>query len=385
MDNLSLPIEKLIPGGQGLATLPDGKKVLLWNVLVGEIVASFTITKKKSKYLEGIATSFIKTSEHRVAPKDDFYLSNSPWQIFSYPYELDQKSKLVQESFREEGIAIPAPEVKTDNNEYFYRNKMEYSLYWNNEEGKIELGIHARGTHKKLPVRSSSLERPEIFSAAEKIVQDLNNRGEEARKYQSLLLRCSADGTVSGGLYINGEPHPTFTPLSDKILDKTYTYSPNGFFQINLPVYELALVDIKSAINSNKILDLYSGVGTIGLSVAENKDLTLVESNQAAFGELLNNAKHGTPILAKSEDALSYIEPDASVILDPPRAGCDKKLLERLLEVTPNEIIYLSCNPSTQARDVKILSAKYKISKVTSYNFFPKTPHIENLVILNKL
>ena len=385
MENLSLRVEKIIPGGQGLATLENGQKIFLWDTLEDEIVSSIQITKKKSHYLEGIATSFLKTSQYRTTPKDETYLSNSPWQIFSYPYELQKKSELVQESFREEGIEINLPEIKTDHNEFFYRNKMEYSLYWDNEKSEITLGIHARSSHKKLPLRKSSLEHPEIFDAAQKIVSELNKRHEEARKYQSLLLRCSASGTVSGGLYANGEPHPTFSPLTDQILEKSYAYSPNGFFQINLPVYELALKDIKNHITTQKILDLYSGVGTIGLSVQDNRELTLVESNPDAFRELEKNAKNlGAAIFTKSENALSYIEPDETVILDPPRAGCDKKLLNRLLKITPKEIIYLSCNPSTQARDVKILSEKYQITSVAAYNFFPKTPHIENLVILNQ-
>ena len=80
---------------------------------------------------------------------------------------------------------------------------------------------------------------------------------------------------------------------------------------------------------------------------------------------------------------LGYISPTATVILDPPRAGCDKKLITRLLEVTPPTIIYLSCNPATQARDISMLLNKYTISHIQPFNFFPRTPHIENLVILS--
>ena len=87
-------------------------------------------------------------------------------------------------------------------------------------------------------------------------------------------------------------------------------------------------------------------------------------------------------VLAKSEEVLNYINPDQTVILDPPRAGCDKKLIEKLIEVRPKTIIYLSCNPATQARDIKILLDKYKIKSVQTFNFFPHTPHIENLVVL---
>ena len=86
---------------------------------------------------------------------------------------------------------------------------------------------------------------------------------------------------------------------------------------------------------------------------------------------------------AKSEEVLNYLEPNQTVILDPPRAGCDKKLIDKLLEVTPRTIIYLSCNPATQARDVKFLLNKYKIKDIKTFNFFPRTPHIENLIILS--
>ena len=71
------------------------------------------------------------------------------------------------------------------------------------------------------------------------------------------------------------------------------------------------------------------------------------------------------------------------MILDPPRAGCDKKLIDKLIDVIPTKIVYLSCNPATQARDVKILLEKYKIEEIKTFNFFPRTPHIENLVILS--
>ena len=169
------------------------------------------------------------------------------------------------------------------------------------------------------------------------------------------------------------------------ILGHEYSYSPNGFFQINLPVYEMVLTEIKKHIKTNNVLDLYSGVGTIGLSVARDKNLTLVECDKSAYGELENNAKNlnVTTILDKSENATNYIEPGQTVILDPPRAGCDEKLIQKLLEVTPEQIIYLSCNPVTQARDIKLLLEKYHIKTIKTYNFFPHTPHIENLIVLS--
>ncbi len=378
-------IEKLIPGGYALGTDKDGKKIFFWNALPGETVVDFEITKNKSSYAEAIATKIENPSPFRVEPKDECFLSTSPWQIFDYNYELEQKSLIVQEIFREHQIMIDAPEVMTDGRDYYYRNKMEYALYYDIEKAKIFPAFHMRGSHRKIPITRSSIERPEIFKKAEEIIDDLNARGEEARKYQSMLLRCNEKGKVSGGLYENHQPHPVFENLKDEVLGQEYSYSPNGFFQINLPIYEMALKEIKKHVTTDNVLDLYAGVGTIGLSVASDKNLTLVEVDKSAFKELEKNAKNATAVLAKSEEVLDYIKKDQTVILDPPRAGVDAKLINKLLEIMPKKIVYLSCNPATQARDVKLLSERYQIDLVKTFNFFPHTPHIENLIVMSKL
>ena len=421
-------IEKIIPGGFGLGTLDDGKKAFFWNVLPGETVLEYNATKQKSHYIEAIATEITNPSPFRTEPRDACYLSTSPWQIINYDYELKLKSELVTEIFREHHINIDTPEIFTDGHDYHYRNKMEYALYWDNNTNKIQLAFHARGSHRKVPITQSSIERPEIFATATEIVNMLNQNHAEARTYQSLLLRCNQKGEVSGGLYENHKPHPVFKNLTDTILGHEYSYSPNGFFQINLPVYEMALKEIKKHITTDRVLDLYSGVGTIGLSVARDHHLTLVECDKSAYREMekniakmnrieighdntafeehirqrgeygatepRNDGREGAfresgiimpkAVLAKSEDVLGYIAPDQTVILDPPRAGCDSKLIDKLNEVRPTKIIYLSCNPATQARDVKLLLDNYTIDEVKTFNFFPHTPHIENLVILTR-
>ncbi|MBP5511991.1 class I SAM-dependent RNA methyltransferase [Candidatus Saccharibacteria bacterium] len=383
-----LKIEKLTPTGQGIGTLSDGKKIFLWNTLPNEEVKSFIQIKSKSSYDEGIAKDFVKTSEHRVEPKDEQYLSTSPWQIMTDDYEADQKTAVIKELFRnlwQNDVAFhQSPST------WHYRNKMEYSLYYNFASEKIELAIHPRGSHSKMPIKTSSIERAEIFEKAEAIIKQLNESGDEAKNYSSLLLRCNQNGDVEGGLFEKRKPHPVFNNLTDQILGKTYSYSPNGFFQINLPVYEIALTRIKEildTVETKKVVDLYSGVGTIGLSTAREKELTLVEVDKSAYKELEANCKDiktATPVLAKSEEALDYIAPDSVVILDPPRAGCDKALIDKLIEVKPKQIIYLSCNPITQVRDIELLiAAGAKLKSVEAFNFFPHTPHIENLVSLD--
>ena len=421
-----IKIDRLVPGGQGITTTAEGIKGFFWNALPGETVKKYEITKKKSHYFLASALEIENPSSHRIEPKDSCYLSTSPWQIMDYPYELDQKSKLLIEVFRQHGIGYlravslasdsrssTQPElcrepsrarsgecspriglaqglansqfrVATDSKDFYYRNKMEYSLYFDYETEKLSLGFHQRGTHRKIKVETSSIERPEIFKKASEIVAELNAEKTDGRKYQSLLLRSDRNGKVEGGFYENRKPHPVFNNLTDKILGKTYSYSPNGFFQINLPVYEMALKEIKKHIKTEEVLDLYAGVGTIGLSVASDKNLTLVEVDKSAYQELENNAKDHKTILEKSENITELIKPTQTVIVDPPRAGLDIKLIEKFLETPPETIIYLSCNPATQARDVKLLEEKYQIEKIQPFNFFPRTPHLENLIILKR-
>ena len=382
-----IKVDKLAPTGQGVGTLENGMKAFFWNALPNEGIKKYRLTKKKSSFIEAVAEENENPSKNRIEPKDEQYLSTSPWQIMSEKYEEESKIAVLKELYR--NLWDKEIPLKSDGNFYFYRNKMEYSLYYDFEDNLIKPAMHLRGSHRKIIVKSSSLERPELFKKAEEIIAELNSNNDEARRYQSLLLRCNKKGEVEGGLFEKKQPHPKFKNLEDSLLGKTYSYSPNGFFQINLPVYELALTRIKELVgDASRVLDLYSGVGTIGLSVASDKDLTLVEIDKSAYEELeknCENIKNAKPVLAKSEEALEYITPDSTVILDPPRAGCDKKLVQKLTEVKPKRIIYLSCSPITQVRDVEVLVKDgFKLTSLEAFNFFPRTPHIESLACLER-
>ena len=386
---MEVKLEKFVPGGQALGVLPDGKKIFAWGGLPNETV-EIGITKSKKNFAEGIVTKIINANPHRIKPKDDCFVSTSPWQIMDYNFELEQKAELIKEAFGQEGIDNLADiNIETDGNEYFYRNKMEYSLWWDNDTEKISLAFHKRGTHRKAPIDGSSIERPEIFAEATRIVDELNANGDEARRYQALMLRANQNGEVSGGLLENGKPHPKFKTLTDTILGHKYTYSPNGFFQINIPVYEMALMEIKKHIDADlPIVDMYSGVGTIGLSIAgAEQSVALVETNKDAYMELeknCHNVENAQPALSAAENALEYIKYDINLIVDPPRAGLDNALTESILEKMPRKVIYLSCNPTTQARDIAKLLTKYNIAQIVGFNFFPRTPHIENLIVLER-
>ena len=139
-------------------------------------------------------------------------------------------------------------------------------------------------------------------------------------------------------------------------------------------------------VEKKPVVDLYSGVGSIGLTIG-GEGTTLVEINEHAVREMRENItrlkSNAVAVLAPSERALEYITSDVTVIVDPPRAGLHSDVITQLLEARPTRIIYLSCNPVTQARDVALLAEAYGIRSHQGYNFFPRTPHIEHLVILD--
>lgn len=430
--------DKIISGGQSLGTLigeNQGKKIMAWGVLPGE-TANILITKNKSSYCEGVIAEPIDenlltpNTQKRIQPKDpDSYLSTSPWQIMDMGSEQFYKSALIEEAYEMQNIVLPYPiEIWTDNEEFFYRNKIEYSFWYDTDKNQLDLAFFKRGTHSKTPVTMTSLARLEITELSKGIVNQLNQLQVGGRDLKTLLIRSNQRGQTAWQLYVknkeiaspeltealsqfsNGEiifsnpkspasviteklwQSPSFGELTDDILNKRFSYKTEGFFQINIPVYEKTLNDIRKYITPDTpVLDLYSGVGTIGLSIASDNPLALIELNPVAVSEMKQNIsyhkleKTAQAILTPSENATDFIKADQIVIVDPPRAGVHQLVIDRLLEVKPQKIIYLSCNPVTQARDTAPLLTDYRIEMHQGYNFFPRTPHIEHLIVLVKI
>ncbi len=409
-------IDKLVHGGQGLGTLPDGRKVFVWNALPGETVR-VRLTKQRKDYAEAMAEEVVVPSVERVQPRDEAYLSTSPWQIMDFAAENRHKKTILLESFAREGVPLPDFDFVTAGSEWQYRNKMEYS-FWADDDG-LHLALFHRASHGKRIIQGSSIARPEIDSTAQQILGILQKHGIRGSQLKTVVLRVSTAGQVVAALFVKDKEFPEIAELqnvcqgvgvyysnpkspasvltqelyvygnlvlTDKILGVDVSYDVHSFFQVNLPVFEVALkrIDYFTGGSANKI-DMYSGVGTIGLPIGGTK--VLVESdarNIAMAGK--NAAGHDIQVVhASSEKALDYITPDACIIVDPPRAGLHADVVQRLLDIKPAQIAYLSCNPSTQARDVALLQQAYKIHACEGYNFFPRTPHIESLVILERI
>lgn len=500
----TIHLDKIVGGGQALGTLADGRKCFVWGGLPGETV-TVRITKKKSHFVEAIVEEVILPSPDRIQPRDpDSYLSTSPWQIMPLEIEQIYKRQLIDDAFTLHNVTLPAAiDIYCDNVAYGYRNKVEFS--WYSEIGEsgdtLDLAFFRRGSKGKIVVDDTSLARPEINNLARTIRDLLRHKRVVAHQLKTLLVRCDQSGVCAWQLYVKdrlpeiitadeaaklpaqgGEiiysdprspaSHITKrlarfgnTTLTDTILGVPFRYACEGFFQVNIPVYEQALRDMKEWMPYNKArqerraqlaahgdidsqqrvisqkksgqhreskqhgssnsfsegfafpakarqerqldqlaarrpeekdvcetgepaLDLYAGVGTIGLTIGGG-NVTLVEINADAVREMQRNITEldrtdARAVLAPSEQALDYITGKEIVIVDPPRAGLHPDVIATLLQKLPPRILYLSCNPVTQARDVALLQQNYRIVHHRGYNFFPCTPHIEHLIILDK-
>lgn len=411
---MEVEIEKLVHGGQGLGTLVDGRKVFVWGALPGEKVR-VRIIKGKRSYAEAIVEEVLEASPERIAPREENYLATSPWQIVQFEAENRYKKEIVEELFAHEHVGVPKFEITTAGSEWHYRNKMEYS-FWGDDDG-LHLALHQRGSHRKSIVQGSELALPAIDKAANTVLVELQKYEVRAGDLKTIIVRCSQDGRAVASLFVKPETFielqlpvelkglrvyhsnpksPASVPtkllqelgdatLHDELLGKKFTYDVDSFFQVNLPIFEKALQRIKDHAETDELVDMYAGVGSIGLSVA-NKAATLVELDPATVAMARVNAEANdikTEVVeASTEKVLEHIPSDKTVIFDPPRAGLHDKVVERTLEAKPPQIIYLSCNPATHARDLAKFQEAYNITYFEAFNFFPRTPHIETLAVL---
>ncbi|MBI4353376.1 MAG: class I SAM-dependent RNA methyltransferase [Candidatus Omnitrophica bacterium] len=424
-DTVILSIEKLIFGGQGLAK-KDGKTCLAWNALPGEEVKA-RILKKHHGVFESIAEEILKPSPRRIEPLEEHFLSCSPWQILSWEAENEWKRKIAMETYGrigkiEGGLSLPITAESSQRNGGC-RNKMEYS-FTSSEQG-LSLAFFERDTRRKKAIEPCLLADPAINQAALRALEWLRKEGIPETCLKSLIIRSSAEGETLAGLFIKEElgiknlpalpessvgfhlyySHPQ-SPASvpHKLLrkdgrDHLVTTLKNvklkfglfSFFQINPSLFEKTLDDIAPYLDPDKpLVDFYCGVGTIGLSLHGNyKTCALVDNHEEAIlcadeNIRLNSFSNCRAVLSPSEKMTDLITPEPILLFDPPRAGLHPKVIRKILLEKPPRVIYLSCNPSTHARDIGLLSPAYAVKDLRLYNFFPRTPHIESLCVLER-
>src|ERR1700733_7019720 len=178
-------IEKLVHGGQGLGTLPDGRKVFVWGALPGEKV-TVNILKGKRSYAEAIIEEVLEPSAQRVEPRETNYLSTSPWQIVQFAAENDYKKRIVEELFTQAHVPLPDFTITTAGDDWHYRNKMEYS-FWGDDDG-LHLAMFSRGSHQKTIIQGSELALPAIDKAAQAMLAELQKHNPRAGDLKSIII-----------------------------------------------------------------------------------------------------------------------------------------------------------------------------------------------------
>lgn len=412
MGSQEVVIEKLVHGGQGIGTLADGRRVFVWNALPGETV-QVRLTKNKRGHAEAIAEEITIPSPLRQSPKDEAYLSTSPWQIVNFATENKYKQDILTETLLREHVAYDGDiPMHAGKREWQYRNKMEYS-FWADDDG-LHLALFNRGSHQKQIIQGSSIAMPVIDEVANKVVDILNGHGIRGSQLKTVVVRANQEGEAVAALFVKDESFPQLPELADicqgvavyystpkspaSVLTKELyeygdvtlvdivhgapiKYDVNSFFQVNLEIFNQALAQIESAAGGD-VVDMYAGVGTIGIPINANRLIEIDRHNVAMAQQ--NVGDSGTLVVqASAETALEHIPSGGTLIVDPPRAGLHLKVTEKILEALPDRVIYLSCNPITQARDLALLQSQYDIVSIDGYNFFPRTPHIESLAVLH--
>lgn len=383
-----------------------------------------------------------KLSKDRIEPRCKVctVCGGCQFQQLAYPAQLEYKTNRVKEALKR--IAHLDVEVKPClgmENPYFYRNKIQMPVGLD-KKGKIISGFYKERSHEIIPIDECFIEDERahpILNTIKKLMKEMRIApyNEDSRQgiIRHILIRTSHTKKdlmvvlVTNQANFRGQrnliksliqAHPEITTIvenvntrqtnvilgekeyvlfgkgyiEDTLLGIDFKISASSFYQINPLQTEVLYNEAIKAANITKndvLLDAYSGVGTIGLIMAKYaKEVLAVEISKDAIKDAINNAKKNniTNVKFICDDASRYLANLETkldvVIMDPPRKGSDEVFLSAVLRNLPKKIIYISCNPETLARDLAILTKKYKIESVQPVDMFPMSSHVETCVLL---
>lgn len=396
-----IKIEKLDNTGRGICYIND-KITFVENALPDEIV-NIKITKESKKYNEAEVIKYIKTSPKRVNPLCPFYNECGGCNLLHLSYEdtLKYKKEKIESILSKYANYKNNIDVYGSPKQVNYRNKITLKV----KDGSI--GYYKNKTHDIIKINHCYLAQDSI----NRFISDINllnvKNGEiiiRSNYNNELLIHIKSPSTVNPDIIAIKKKHKLVgIILNDKtiygessfieIINKQFfTVSYDSFFQINREVCSIIFDMILKEINDNDtILDLYCGVGTLGINACKKaKKAYGIEIVKNAILNAITNSKINKRdniyyMLGKVEDNISKINDKIdTIIVDPPRAGLDPKTKQTILDFKANKIIYVSCDPMTLARDLKELSSIYNIKQVTSLDMFPYTEHIETFCVLEK-
>ncbi len=444
---VEIDIENIGSNGEGIGRV-EGFAVFVEGAIAGERV-QVKILKVAKNYAYGKLMHLIQRSPDRIEPSCPHYKRCGGCQLqhLSYDAQLSYKTQQVKDAFQRIGglpDILVHPTIGMED-PWRYRNKAQFPIGFIRDQ--LALGFYAPRSHDlvdidKCPIQHgindkvTSIVRAFIktydipvykeekhegilrhvvtkvgFKSNQLMVIVVTNGPDLPRRSELVtLLREGIPGITS--IVHNIQSQKSNVVLGDKnitlwgqdyILDSIgelkFKISPLSFFQVNPAqiekLYGKALAYAKLT-GTEKVIDVYSGIGTISLFLAKQAakvygiEVIPQAIKDAKANAALNEITNVEFILGEAETALPRLaslglKPDV-IVLDPPRKGCDPKLLETLLEMAPERIVYISCNPATLARDLKILTADgYEAVEAQPVDMFPHTVHVETVVLITRV
>jgi len=419
--NIILRAGAPVYGGYTLGrTAAAPKIILIRGAIPGEMVEVSVNEEKKDYYIASVE-NVIEPSEYRIQPKCASFeaCGGCQFQYISYGEQVVIKQQVLTDSLRRIGNIIVAPDTPIINEDaiWKYRFRGQFKV----ENGLI--GFYKEKSNEIVDTDYSPLMIDPINEALKSVRSAMSAQPELFRDINEIQISCG-DGTYAS---IKANPRAKhdrlfWDSLADLLLEccfegvfiKTqletlkygrqylalsldgisYTASPMSFFQSNWKLNRVMVDFIKDRLqplSGKRVLDLFSGAGNFSLPLAQDADEVIaVEENPFAVEDgkrnlRLNRIQNMCFYRAAAEAYdISRYSPFDIVIVDPPRAGLSPKIVENLLQAHPATIVYISCNPSTLARDLKRLAPNYEIESIRLVDLFPQTYHIETLVFLAK-
>jgi 23S rRNA (uracil1939-C5)-methyltransferase len=344
---IQLKITSMAYGGEGVGRW-EGKAVFVPFAMAGEEIAA-EIVEDRGRFARARLVQVTSPSQERVAPLCPHFgpdrCGGCSWQHIRYAAQLAFKAGIVRDQLTRIGRAVD-PLVREPvgmDDPWRYRNHLQLVA----GAGGL-LAYQAAGSHRSITVTECPIAHP-----------------------------------------LAGNPH-----LEERLGGRTFRYSPRSFFQVNTAQAE-RLVDLVGRYvdpqGNETLLDCFCGVGVFGLRLAGRvKRVIGVEESGSSIADARVNAAgvtNATFLHGQAQSVLpSLSEPVHTVVLDPPREGCDPSVLKALANLAPRRIVYVSCDPSTLARDVgRLAEAGYVLCEVTPVDMFPQTYHIESVALMTKL
>ncbi len=382
---LEVEIERLLPGGVGLA---HGAGLTLFVSLAapGDVVR-LQIDRVQGNVGYASIIEIVKPSPERVEPPCPYFglCGGCDFQQLNYQAQLKAKAEIIRDCLRRIG-RIETPEdivVHASPNEWRYRAR----ALWQVDAEAARLGYFERGSRRVCDVEYCAVLTPELQDTLEKV------RGEFRRQAPPVTLRDISAVAGDEGISLR----PPVGPFEQRevtrtIGGETYHFSAEAFFQINHDLLPLLIREALGSLKGKIAIDLYCGVGLFTLPLARQFEQVIgVEANEVAsdyawlnveFADL-DNVEIATLDVGEWLKYYRSFEPIDLLLLDPPRTGVENRVITGMLNLRPQRIVYVSCDPATLARDLKkLIAGGYVLDSVVAFDMFPQTHHVETLARL---